>query len=69
MGQEPKSWKTFLKKSFPNLSKNFNLKPLCGFRKKAPCSFISRDFNVLPFTNTREARGDKGQGQNLGKLF
>jgi hypothetical protein len=26
-------WKTFLKKSFPNLSKNFNLKPLRGFSK------------------------------------
>jgi hypothetical protein len=28
-----KHWKTFLKKSFPNLSKNFNLKPRCGFSK------------------------------------
>jgi hypothetical protein len=28
-----KPWKTFLKKSFPNLSKNFYLKPRSGFRK------------------------------------
>jgi hypothetical protein len=28
-----KPWETFLKKSFPNPSKNFNPKPPCVFRK------------------------------------
>jgi hypothetical protein len=41
-----KPWKTFFKKSFPNLSKNFNLKPLCGFRKDT-CPFIIKKFQEL----------------------
>jgi hypothetical protein len=44
-----------LEKSFPNLSKNFNLKPRRGFRK-ASCFFVPRHFSVLSFTNSREAR-------------
>jgi hypothetical protein len=75
-----KTLENFFEKSFPNLSKNFYLKPRCGFRK-ASCFFISRKLNVLALTNSREARvcvrgrasarssGDKGQEQNLGKLF
>jgi hypothetical protein len=42
-----------LKKSFPNLSKNFNLKPLCGFRKVSRF-FISRELKPL---QTRAKRG------------
>jgi hypothetical protein len=45
-----KPWKTFLEKSFPNLSKNFNLKPPCGFSKakaKPWKTFLEKSFPNL----------------------
>jgi hypothetical protein len=44
----------FFGKKFPKPFKKLYLKPLRGFRKA--CFFVLRDFNVLIFTNPREAR-------------
>jgi hypothetical protein len=50
-----KTLENIFEKKFSKPFKKLHLKPRRGFRK-TPCSFISRDFNVLPFTNSREAR-------------
>jgi hypothetical protein len=50
-----KTLENFFEKKFSKPFKKLYLKPLCGFRK-ASGSFVSRNFNVLSFTNSRKAR-------------